>query len=269
MKVNQIMNRPVNLTDPTTTIAAAAGKRRDEDVGCLPGQREARAGKGVNTMRDFGTESLHSHRHRAARTAVPITAEADYALAYTADLFNRLTGYPALERLKQARTREALAEAEYATAYANDTFERLRGVPEREAPGHDFRFVHDRHRSHGERTWGALSEAEYAVAYVNDTFERLRGFPAQESLCRTVRSAHADHLQATPLPRVREARARRKEPVAGLPTTAMNLLSCSRSTSATTKRICAGTALPSRRVARPLSAAEGSGRSGAQAQTPA
>lgn len=85
-------------------------------------------------MRDFGTESLHSHRHRAARTAVPITAEADYALAYTADLFNRLTGYPALERLKQARTREALAEAEYATAYANDTFERLRGVPERRLP---------------------------------------------------------------------------------------------------------------------------------------
>ena len=35
MKINQIMRRPIDPIDPATTIAAAAEKMRDEDVGCL------------------------------------------------------------------------------------------------------------------------------------------------------------------------------------------------------------------------------------------
>jgi CBS domain-containing protein len=35
MKIEQIMSKPVDPIDPTTTVAAAAQRMRDEDVGCL------------------------------------------------------------------------------------------------------------------------------------------------------------------------------------------------------------------------------------------
>ena len=217
-------------------------------------------------MRDFGAETPRRDRHGAANSAVPTTsfAEADYAPAYTADLFDRLTGYPALERLKQKPSRLALEEIDDATAYADDLFERLRGLPARQPLGHDFRFLHARDPGHRERTWGALAEAEYATAYVNDTFERLRGFPARQSLSHTARFVHADRHRPLGLSRSRRRAQAEKKPWRYFATTARSLLYGGRNTSNATERIYAGAALPSRRAARPPSAVKGSGRSEAQ-----
>jgi CBS domain-containing protein len=57
MKINQIMSRPVDLIDPTTTIAAAAGKMRDEDVGCLLVGRDDQL-FGIVTDRDIAVRAL-------------------------------------------------------------------------------------------------------------------------------------------------------------------------------------------------------------------
>lgn len=62
MKINQIMSRPVGLIDPTTTIAAAAGKMRDEDVGCLLVGRDDQL-LGIVTDRDIAVRALADGRN--------------------------------------------------------------------------------------------------------------------------------------------------------------------------------------------------------------
>ena len=62
MKINQIMSRPVDLIDPTTTIAAAAGKMRDEDVGCLLIGRDGQL-FGIVTDRDIAVRALADGRN--------------------------------------------------------------------------------------------------------------------------------------------------------------------------------------------------------------
>lgn len=48
------MSRPVDVIDPTTTIAAAAGKMRDEDVGCLLVGRDHGGVQRVTALRVSG-----------------------------------------------------------------------------------------------------------------------------------------------------------------------------------------------------------------------
>jgi CBS domain-containing protein len=62
MKISQIMSRPVDLIDPTTTIAAAAGKMRDEDVGCLLVGRDDQL-FGIVTDRDIAVRALADGRN--------------------------------------------------------------------------------------------------------------------------------------------------------------------------------------------------------------
>lgn len=62
MKINQIMSRLVDLIDPTTTIAAAAGKMRDEDVGCLLIGRDGQL-FGIVTDRDIAVRALADGRN--------------------------------------------------------------------------------------------------------------------------------------------------------------------------------------------------------------
>lgn len=62
MKIHQIMSRPVDLIDPTTTIAAAAGKMRDEDVGCLLVGRDDQL-FGIVTDRDIAVRALADGRN--------------------------------------------------------------------------------------------------------------------------------------------------------------------------------------------------------------
>ena len=57
MRIKQIMSRPVGAIDPTTTIAAAAQKMRDEDVGCLLVGRDDRL-LGIVTDRDIVVRTL-------------------------------------------------------------------------------------------------------------------------------------------------------------------------------------------------------------------
>jgi CBS domain-containing protein len=66
--IQQIMRSPVELIDPTTTIAAAAGKMRDEDLGCLLVGRNDRL-LGMVTDRDLTVRSL-AERRNAAREPV-------------------------------------------------------------------------------------------------------------------------------------------------------------------------------------------------------
>jgi CBS domain-containing protein len=56
------MSRPVDLIDPTTTIAAAAGKMRDEDVGCLLVGRDDQL-FGIVTDRDIAVRALADGRN--------------------------------------------------------------------------------------------------------------------------------------------------------------------------------------------------------------
>ena len=62
MKIHQIMSTPVDLIDPTTTIAAAAGKMRDEDVGCLLVGRNDQL-FGIVTDRDIAVRALADSRN--------------------------------------------------------------------------------------------------------------------------------------------------------------------------------------------------------------
>lgn len=62
MKINEIMSRPVDLIDPTTTIAAAAGKMRDEDVGCLLVGRDDQL-FGIVTDRDIAIRAVADGRN--------------------------------------------------------------------------------------------------------------------------------------------------------------------------------------------------------------
>lgn len=61
MKVRQIMSRPVELVDPTTTLAAAAATMRDNDVGCLLVGRNNRL-LGLVTDRDLAIRVLADTR---------------------------------------------------------------------------------------------------------------------------------------------------------------------------------------------------------------
>lgn len=62
MKIKQIMSRPVDPIDPTTTIAAAARNMRDEDVGCLLVGRDDRL-LGIVTDRDIALRALADGRN--------------------------------------------------------------------------------------------------------------------------------------------------------------------------------------------------------------
>jgi CBS domain-containing protein len=65
MKIKDIMRVPVDPIDPLTTVAAAAQKMRDEDVGCLlVGRRDQLVG--IITDRDIVVRGLANGQNRIA-----------------------------------------------------------------------------------------------------------------------------------------------------------------------------------------------------------
>jgi CBS domain-containing protein len=62
MKIKQIMSTTVDLIDPTTTVAAAAAKMRDDDVGCLLVGRDDRL-FGIVTDRDITVRAVAARRN--------------------------------------------------------------------------------------------------------------------------------------------------------------------------------------------------------------
>ena len=62
MKISQNMSRPIDPIDPATTIAAAARKMRDEDVGCLLVGKDDQL-FGIVTDRDIAIRALADERN--------------------------------------------------------------------------------------------------------------------------------------------------------------------------------------------------------------
>jgi CBS domain-containing protein len=64
MTIQKIMSSPVELIDPTTTIAAAAGRMRDQDLGCLLVGMDGRL-LGMVTDRDLTVRTLAEGKNAA------------------------------------------------------------------------------------------------------------------------------------------------------------------------------------------------------------
>ena len=94
MKIRQIMSTPVDPIDPTTTVAAAAQKMREANVGCLLVGRDDQL-LGIVTDRDIVVRALAGGRS-AAREQVwsvmssnPLCCFEDQAADEAASLMER------------------------------------------------------------------------------------------------------------------------------------------------------------------------------------
>jgi uncharacterized protein YjiS (DUF1127 family) len=119
------------------------------------------------------TEKRTFGDHKGLRAVFPAMAEADHAMAYAKDAFERLTGYPAEER----HVRGAGTGAAGAMVYAEDIFARVRD----DRPNHPYDFDYHLHRHparDGDVAEGSglpNTQAERAMIYAENMFWRLQG----------------------------------------------------------------------------------------------